>query len=54
MEVVAGGSLIPLDSALPEEEDEAVTSTPKQAWDDAQFHAAIDKALLGNVPDPWP
>lgn len=36
------------------EEAKEIASAAKKEWDDAKFHAAIDKALLGNVPDPWP
>lgn len=37
-----------------EDEAEQIAKTAKQEWDDVAFHAAIDKALAGTVPRPWP
>ena len=36
--------------------DEAVDAAKKlkAAWDNESYHAAIDDALTGKVPDPWP
>jgi len=31
-----------------------VAAAAKQEWDDKGFHKAIDEALKGKVPDPWP
>jgi serine/threonine protein kinase len=35
-------------------EAEKVAHDAKKEWDNAAFHAAIDKALQGHVPEPWP
>ena len=31
-----------------------IAVSAKTEWDNPAFHAAIDKALKGKVPDPWP
>lgn len=31
-----------------------VAAATRQAWDDKSFQAAIDEALTGKVPEPWP
>ncbi|MCH9791436.1 MAG: hypothetical protein K0U82_11475, partial [Planctomycetes bacterium] len=31
-----------------------IAVSAKMEWDNPDFHAAIDKALEGNVPTPWP
>lgn len=31
-----------------------IADSAKTEWDNAPFHAAIEKALEGKVPDPWP
>jgi hypothetical protein len=33
---------------------EAVAEEARLEWDDPGFHRAIDDALAGNVPEPWP
>jgi hypothetical protein len=33
---------------------EAVAEEARLEWDDPGFHAAIDHALAGHVPEPWP
>lgn len=35
-------------------EAKEVASEVRKAWDDAAFHAALETALAGRVPDPWP
>lgn len=35
-------------------EAEEVARDAKNEWDDMSFHKAIDDALQGNVPEPWP
>ena len=35
-------------------EAEKVAQDAKKEWEDAAFHKAVDEALKGNVPDPWP
>ncbi|QDV50013.1 hypothetical protein [Gimesia fumaroli] len=35
-------------------EAKEIAKSAKTEWDNAAFHAAIDKALEGNVPTPWP
>jgi hypothetical protein len=35
-------------------EAEKTAAAAKKEWDDKDFHAAIDEALQGKVPDPWP
>ena len=36
------------------EEAEAIAASARAELDDASFHAALDAALKGVVPDPWP
>jgi hypothetical protein len=36
------------------EEAEQIARDARKEWKDAAFHAAIDDALKGNVPPPWP
>lgn len=31
-----------------------IAKLARSEWDDARFHAALDDALKGNVPPPWP
>jgi hypothetical protein len=35
-------------------EAEKTAAAAKEQWNDQSFHAAIDEALKGKVPDPWP
>jgi hypothetical protein len=35
-------------------EAEDIAGNAKKEWDNASFHAEIDKALQGGVPKPWP
>jgi Protein kinase domain len=35
-------------------EAEKIAHDAKKEWDNASFHAAIEKALQGTVPEPWP
>ena len=35
-------------------EPNEIAVSAKTEWDNAAFHAAINKALEGNVPTPWP
>lgn len=35
-------------------EAEEIAGDAKKEWDNASFHAEIDKALQGEVPKPWP
>jgi hypothetical protein len=35
-------------------EAEEIAISARAEWDDNSFHAALDKALKGIVPDPWP
>jgi hypothetical protein len=36
------------------DEAEQIARDAKKEWKDASFHAAIEHALRGNVPAPWP
>lgn len=36
------------------EEAKEIASLARKEWDDESFHAAIDDALKGVVPEPWP
>ncbi|WP_339733481.1 hypothetical protein [uncultured Gimesia sp.] len=36
------------------QEAKEIAKSAKAEWDNAAFHAAIDKALEGKVPTPWP
>ncbi|QDT41875.1 hypothetical protein Pan241w_19430 [Gimesia alba] len=36
------------------QEAKEIAVSAKKEWDNDAFHAAIDKALEGNVPTPWP
>jgi hypothetical protein len=36
------------------DEAEDTARAAKAEWEDAGFHAAIDQALEGKVPEPWP
>jgi hypothetical protein len=36
------------------DEAEQIAREARKERDDAAFHAAIDDALLGKVPAPWP
>ena len=36
------------------EEADVIAQKARAEWNDPQFHAAIDSALGGAVPDPWP
>jgi hypothetical protein len=36
------------------EEAEEIARRAKGEWDDKLFHAAVDRALEGQVPPPWP
>jgi len=35
-------------------EAEEVAGDAKKEWNNASFHAEIDKALQGKLPKPWP
>ena len=35
-------------------EAEEIAKKARVEWDDPGFHAAIDQALAGNVPEPCP
>jgi len=35
-------------------ESEEIAASARAEWDDDSFHAALEKALMGVVPDPWP
>lgn len=35
-------------------EAEEIALSAKEVWNDASFHAELDKALMGIVPEPWP
>jgi hypothetical protein len=35
-------------------EAEKIASSARDVWDDESLHSALDKALTGVVPDPWP
>ncbi len=37
-----------------QEEAEKAAEKLKQAWEEKRFHKAIDTALTGQVPEPWP
>jgi hypothetical protein len=36
------------------EEAEEIAASARAEWDDRSFHAGLEKALMGVVPDPWP
>ena len=35
-------------------EAEKIAGDAKKEWNNASFHAEIDKALQGKIPKPWP
>lgn len=35
-------------------EAEEIAASARTEWDDDSFHKALEKALKGTVPDPWP
>jgi hypothetical protein len=35
-------------------EAEEIAASARAEWDDSSFHAALEEALKGVVPDPWP
>ena len=35
-------------------EAEEIAASARAQWDNRLFHASLDKALQGTVPDPWP
>ena len=35
-------------------EAEEVAELARKEWDDAGFHAALNSALSGEMPKPWP
>ena len=35
-------------------EAEKIAQDAKQEWDNRAFHAKLDDALHGRVPEPWP
>lgn len=35
-------------------EAEAIAASARTEWDDSSFHAGLEKALKGIVPEPWP
>ena len=35
-------------------EAEEIAASARAEWDDSSFHAGLEKALEGVVPDPWP
>lgn len=37
-----------------QKEAEEIAASARAEWDDRSFHAGLEKALKGLVPDPWP
>jgi len=35
-------------------EAEEIAASARAAWEDSSFHAGLESALNGLVPDPWP